>query len=217
MRIILVRHGETNWNNEDRFRGHIDVGLNPGGLAQARMVGEALRDIELDGIYSSPLSRALVTAEEIAHPRSLQVSILEAFKDFHFGAWQGLTRDEVRYRYPDVYAQWESAPHMVRIPEGETLDEVEDRVYKGLSGLVREGGDGTIVIVSHGLVNKVLLCRLLGMGTKGFWRVKQDNGAVNLFEFNGRGVKVFVMNSTFHIRSLAGVVEDMRSPLNPLG
>jgi broad specificity phosphatase PhoE len=217
MRVILVRHGQTDWNEERIFRGSIDVELNREGLEQAQIIGRRLAGTLLDAIYSSPLSRAAKTAELIASFHDLVVDFREEFTDINFGEWQGLKREAARQRYPEIYRVWEESPDKVRIPGAETLEEVRERITGGLKRILWEHTEGTVVIVSHGLTNKVLLCAVLGMGNAHFWKVKQDNGAVNIFKYTESGTKLFLMNDTSHLQSINEIVESMKDIENPLG
>jgi broad specificity phosphatase PhoE len=217
MRVILVRHGQTDWNESGVFRGRIDVKLNQRGMEQAECVGEALKNVALDAIYSSPLTRALDTAAAVSHRSGLNVRTCEAFNDMHFGDWQGLTRPEVEKRYPSLFKIWLTAPQRVEIPNGETLTRVRRRLLAGLAYLFGMHGDSTVLIVSHGLTNKVLLCAILGLYNSHFWKVKQDNAAVNVFKYTDEGSKVFLMNDTTHLRKLEDIIEDMKIIENPIG
>jgi broad specificity phosphatase PhoE len=217
MQVILVRHGQTDWNKEGIFRGRIDAKLNADGIREAQVIGEKLRGTDPDAVCSSPLSRAMDTARCIASYRGKTVKTLEEFVDMDFGLWQGLSRAQVKERYPKLFEKWVNAPERVRIPGAETLEGVRKRVLKGLDALLEEYDGGTVVIVSHGLVNKVLLCAVLGLGESHFWKIKQDNGAINLFTYSRGGTKLVLMNDTTHLKSVEGIVEGMKSPENPLG
>jgi probable phosphoglycerate mutase len=127
-RIILVRHGQTEWNRVERFRGRADVLLNDTGLAQAEATGRRVAaEWNPTAIYSSPLSRSVKTAEAIAKHFSLVVQIHSGLSDIDYGEWQGLTPDEARSRWPEIVEAWYNAPHLARIPSGETLDDVRAR------------------------------------------------------------------------------------------
>src|SRR3990172_5680950 len=125
--IILARHGETEWNVGEIFRGRIDIELNDTGIKQARRLGGYLSNRKIDAIYSSPLKRALKTAEEMARPHRLQVEIAPGLIDFEFGKWQGLSLQGVKDRYKGLYAEWMSHPDKVKIPSGESLNSVRKR------------------------------------------------------------------------------------------
>jgi broad specificity phosphatase PhoE len=217
MRVILVRHGQTDWNEGGIFRGRIDVALNRTGIRQAEIIAEVLDAVPIDAVYSSPLSRAFKTAQIIARHHDMPVQAMEAMTDIDFGEWQGLKRDEAASRYPDTYEIWETRPEKVEIPGAETLADVRKRLLDGLNDVFSKHPEGTVVIVSHGLTNKVLLCAVLGLDNSHFWKVKQDNGAINIFKYTAEGSKVFLMNGTTHFRSIGEIVEDMQSIENPLG
>ena len=217
MRVVLIRHGHTDWNEEGVFRGRIDIGLNKKGRRQADIIGRRLRNVHLDAVYSSPLSRAVETAQRIASHHGMEVQLCEELVDIDFGRWQGMKLEDVRKQYTDVYRLWETAPHRVRIPEAETFDDVRIRLLTGLNEILRLHADGTVALVSHGLTNKVLICAVLGLGNSHFWKVKQDNGAINLFKFTENGSKLFLMNDTSHLYAIEEIVEGMKYIENPLG
>ncbi len=125
--IILARHGETEWNVGEIFRGRIDIELNETGIKQAELLAEYLSDVEIDAIYSSPLKRALRTAEVIASHHKLEVEIAPGIIDLDFGQWQGLSLQEVTDKYSGLYAEWLSRPDRVKMPAGESLNDVRER------------------------------------------------------------------------------------------
>ena len=168
-RFILVRHGQTEWNRVERFRGRADVSLNDAGLAQAdatgRRVAEEWRPV---AVYTSPLSRAQVTAEAIARRIGLPVLPLDGVIDIDYGAWQGLTPDEVRGRWPDLLEAWYAAPHTVQVPGGESLAGLRERAMSAIRELASRHGDETVAVVSHTVVNRVILLAILGLGQRAF-------------------------------------------------
>jgi len=178
--IILVRHGETEWNVTEVFRGRIDIGLNETGMKQAELLAEYLRGLRIDAVYSSPLKRALTTAEKIAGCHRLEVVVTPGLIDLDFGEWQGLPRQEARGRYKELYAQWLSHPERVRMPAGESLDDVRKRAM-GVVDEVIAKYEGSVVLVSHRVVNKVLICALLGLDDAHFWNVRQDTCGLTIF------------------------------------
>jgi len=184
--IILARHGETEWNVEEVFRGRIDVELNETGIKQAELLAEYLSDLKIDTIYSSPLKRALKTAEIIAGYHKLKVEIAPGLIDLDYGKWQGLPHQEVKDKYKELYAEWINSPDKVKMPAGESLDDVRKRAI-GVVDKVIAKYDGTVVLVSHRVVNKVLICALLGLDNSHFWHIKQDTGGISTFTYeNGR-------------------------------
>jgi broad specificity phosphatase PhoE len=202
--IILVRHGQTEWNRIERFRGRADIPLNETGLAQARAVAEALvKRSNPAAIYASPLGRCIQTAEPIAAKTGLEIQPLAGIIDIDYGDWQGFTPAEVEERYPDLHHAWMKAPQTVTIPHGESLDQVRARAFSALEDAAKRHLGQSIVLVSHKVICKVLTCAVLGLDNSHFWRIEQDNGAMNIFEWRNGVYTVKLVNDTCHV---AGVV-----------
>ncbi|MBE0409609.1 MAG: histidine phosphatase family protein [Anaerolineales bacterium] len=161
-RIILVRHGQTEWNRIERFRGQADISLNEFGFQQAAATAVRIaREWQPSGVYSSPLSRAVKTAEAVAHHFNLPVQICPGLNDINYGKWQGLTPDEVMQQWPQEYHAWIHAPHTARIPGGESLDHLRQRVMDTVHQLAQRHLDETIVLVGHTVINRVILLGVL--------------------------------------------------------
>jgi len=202
-RFLLVRHGQTEWNRVERFRGRADVPLNETGLAQARATGERVAaEWEPVSVYSSPLSRAVRTAEAIAMHFGLPVQICPALADIDYGHWQGLTPDEARERWPEEVEAWFSAPQKARIPGGETLDDLRARSMSVVKELGDQHEGQTIVLVAHTVINRIILLGVLGLGNDRFWRLRQEPCAINVFEWDGADFVLVSMNDTCHLRGL---------------
>lgn len=200
-RYLLVRHGQTEWNRVERFRGRADVPLNATGLAQAAAIARRIAaEWEPAAVYASPLSRAIATAEPIAAHFGLPVVPVDGLVDIHYGAWQGLTPDEARARWPDLVAAWYSAPETVQIPGGESLAGLRDRAMTAIHALAARHADQTVVVVSHTVVNRIILLAVLGLGNDRFWRLRQDNAALNVFEFADGDFTLVSLNDTCHLR-----------------
>ena len=204
VKIVLLRHGETDWNKQEIFRGRADVDLNERGREQARAVATALRNVRINAIYSSPLRRAVETAETIAAPHRLEVRIDDGFIDFDYGAWQGLSHNEVQRRYSKLYKAWLEKPHTVRLEGGESLRSVRRRAMRSLQSIVERDDGDTVVIVSHRVVNKVILCSVLELGNSRFWHIRQDTCALNIFEWSRDGYTMRLLNDTCHLRCIQG-------------
>jgi len=200
--IILARHGETDWNASEVFRGRADVALNENGLRQAQLLGEYLGKEKIDFIYSSPLQRAVKTAEAIARTQSIDVNIVPNLNDINCGEWQGLSLREVKDKYPEIYQDWLDTPEQVRIPGGESLEDVRRRVVPFVEDAVMRRGEGRVVLVSHRAVNKVLICALLRLDNSYFWNFKLDNGGITRFNFDGDRVILISHNDTSYLKSL---------------
>ena len=195
--IILVRHGETEWNVEEIFRGRIDIELNETGIKQAELLAEYLSNVKIEAIYSSPLKRALKTAEMIANYHQLEVEIALGLIDFNYGKWQGLPHQEVRDKYKRLYTEWINSPDQVTIPGGESLNDVRKRAI-GVVDEVIAKYKGTVVLVSHRVVNKVLICALLGLDNSHFWNIRQDTCGITTFIYeNERFIPTEHNNTSF--------------------
>ena len=201
--IILVRHGQTEWNRVERFRGHADVPLNEAGLRQAEATGLRIaRQWQPAQIYSSPLSRAVKTAEAIAKHFSLPVQVHPGLIDIDYGEWQGLTPQEVQARWPAMLHSWYEHPERVNIPGGESLDSLRVRGLKTVNELVSRHTDQTIVIVGHTVINRVILLGMLRLGNERFWYIRQDNCAINVIETDGDDFILVSLNDNYHTLNL---------------
>lgn len=200
--IILARHGETEWNASEKFRGRADVPLNETGRKQAEMLGEYLGQTKIDFVYSSPLKRAIDTAGAIANRGGVEVNPVENLNDFHFGDWQGLSRREVQEQYPELYRDWLDTPEQVRIPGGESLEDVRRRAFPFVEDAVMRCGEGRIVFVSHRVIHKVLVCSLLGLNLSHFWNIRIDTCGVTRFDCGDGRLVLTGHNDTSFLHSV---------------
>jgi broad specificity phosphatase PhoE len=200
--IYLVRHGQTAWNREEIFRGRTDIPLDETGLKQAELAGEYLKEVEIEAIYSSPLSRALETAEKIARFHNLKVQPLEGIIDMSFGNWEGHAHQEIKKNDSEIYRQWVETPHLVRLPGGESLDDVRVRSMAALDEVIRKHPGKALILVSHRVVNKVLICGILGLDNSHFWQISQDPTAINLIQRRNRKYILSLMNEICHLKPL---------------
>jgi len=199
--IILARHGETEWNVGEIFRGRIDIELDETGIKQAQLLAEYLSDVKIEALYSSPLKRALRTAETIANYHQLEIEIAPGLIDFDYGKWQGLPHQEVKNKYKKLYAGWISHPHQVTIPAGESLNDVRQRAT-GVVDEVIAKYEGTVVLVSHRVVNKVLICALLGLDNSHFWNIRQDTCGITTFIYENERFILTEHNNTSYLKPL---------------
>lgn len=158
-KIALVRHGQTDWNRVNRIQGWRDIPLNSEGEKQAVQTAEQLSKLKIDAVYSSPLRRALQTAEKIAEKHGLNVMTVEEFKELRQGIWEGLLAAEARERFPSAYENWLRNPLNCPPPEGESVEDVRRRVIGAYSAILdKHSGDQTICIVSHKVVIAIIKC-----------------------------------------------------------
>jgi len=201
--LILVRHGETEWNVAEVFRGQIDIGLSETGVKQAELLAGHLSTSSIEAVYSSPLKRALKTAEAIAKPHKLKVKVEPDLIDLNFGRWQGLSHEEVKENYGELYTTWVTHPEKARMPDGETLDDVRKRVTRLVNGIIENHG-GAVVIVGHRVVNKVMLCALLGLDNSHFWKIRQDTCGISTFTCQSGQFILTKHNDTSFLKPVAG-------------
>jgi 2,3-bisphosphoglycerate-dependent phosphoglycerate mutase len=160
--VILARHGETDWNRENRFQGHADPPLNALGRTQSAELAADLAGEPIARVYTSPLRRASETAAIVAERLGLQVESLAALREIDVGAWSGLTREEVGTRFPDEYARWlERAPH--GFENGETYDELAARVVPAIHELAARHPSATLLVVTHGGPSRVVQAQAAGI------------------------------------------------------
>lgn len=212
-RLLLVRHGETDWNRQKRFQGQIDVPLNENGRRQSAQAQAFLRSVPLDGAFSSPMLRPKETAEIILQPHGgVALSLLDDLREISHGLWEGKLEEEINQEYPGLLLAWQQAPETVQMPEGENLQQVWERAIAGWQAIVKAAAalpnpSPTVLVVAHDAINKAILCYLAGLGPESFWRFKQGNGAVSVIDYpHGSDGPPIIMaaNITIH---LGGVLD----------
>lgn len=183
MKIILARHGETPWNAEGRYQGQVDIPLSPVGEGQARALAQRLRDVPITRAVASPLTRARRTAEIGLGDRAPMLGTDPGLMEIAHGEWEGLLAAEIRERDSERLTAWRDTPHDVLMPGGESLQHVLDRAWpafaRACDGL---DADDTLLVVAHDAVNRVLLCRILGLPLANLWRFRQAPTTLNLLE-----------------------------------
>lgn len=189
LRLLLVRHGETEWNRASRFQGGIDVPLNDNGRGQAQQAAAFLQDVKIDFAVSSTMLRPKETAEIILKTHSnILLDLQDDLKEISHGLWEGKLEAEIKQEYPQLLHQWQVAPETVQMPEGENLQQVWDRAIACWNAIVDSApvssNQITIgLVVAHDAINKVILCHVLGLSPEAFWCIKQGNGAVSVIDY----------------------------------
>lgn len=208
-RLLLVRHGETEWNRQKRFQGQIDIPLNDNGKRQGEQAGEFLQDVKIDAAVSSSLARPKETAEIILrHHPHLTLDTTDGLKEIGHGEWEGLYDHEIEANYPGMLAQWQQQPETVQMPGegGESLAQVWERAIATWNEIVAKysGTENpiTVLVSAHDAINKAILCHVAGLGPESFWQFKQGNGAVSVIDYpNGVDSKPVLTsaNITLHL------------------
>lgn len=198
--IVLTRHGQTEWNREERYRGQIDVPLNATGERQAAALAERLAAFPVTAIYTGPLQRAVLTGEICAMRLGLTARVLPGLLDLNLGEWQGSSPATVAAREPELYSLWLSTPAAVHFPGGESLEQVRQRAVDALETAIARHPGETVVLVAHQGVNRVLLCAVLGLGLNHYWTFRQDTCCLNIFRCQGpRRYEIVTLNDTCHM------------------
>lgn len=198
-KIVLIRHGQTEWNITGRFQGQSDVKLTETGKKQASELAERFPFNKIDAVYASDLSRAMYTAKAIADRFGLEVTPLPEVREFHFGEWEGLTYNQICEGWPAAIENFFDKPDELQAPNGESFPVVQQRAVAGINELVKKHEGQVIAIVAHGAVNRTILAEALGLPLRNLWRIRQDNTAVNVIRYDEGFRNVELVNSTFHL------------------
>ena len=167
--LILIRHGETDWNLEGRYTGQSDVPLNAKGISQAKTLANRLADEQLKAIYTSDLSRARQTAEQLAQKTASQVTVDRRLREIDQGQWEGLLFEEIRSRFQEAWERRLSQPLEVAAPGGETVGAVRARVLESLGEILNTHPRDKVAIVSHGLALAIIKVHLRGFPIEEVW------------------------------------------------
>jgi probable phosphoglycerate mutase len=206
--ILLVRHGETEWNREGRYQGRTDIPLSDTGKKQVAALGVRLAHVPVKIAYASPLSRAKTTAEAILAgripetPMWLDAGLLE----ISHGGWEGQLASDVERSHAEMFGVWRTAPgrHSPAGPDAETLGDVEARTWPVLAKACETlGPDDTALIAAHDAVNRVILCRVLGLPLERVWSFRQAPAALNVLAGPSvDALQVVRLNDSEHVAPL---------------
>lgn len=199
LEIYLIRHGLTPWNAEKRFQGHKDIALSDEGIEQAKRTRDRLQDLHFDAVYSSDLQRAYQTAQIIAKPHGIPVTPVPELREIHMGDWEGLTREEVKQGYANIFSVWRETPTRAEVPHFEGIQRVATRASQAFQALAeKHQDDERILIVSHGMLNAIILTLLNEGDLDQCHQVRQGNTAVNIITYDGKQFTCTLINSTTH-------------------
>ena len=198
-RVILIRHGETEWNLLGKYQGQTDILLSEKGREQGRLLAKHFPFDKLDAIYASDLSRAVETADFVAKKFGLKVIPDIAFREMNFGDWEGLTYEEIVLKYPKGMNHFLTRPDILQVPNGETFPILQERAVKRLRELIKIHENETIAVAAHGGVIRCMLADALEMPLKNIWRIRQYNTAVSAVVYAENPTVEFI-NNTEHLR-----------------
>ena len=201
---LLVRHGHVEGIKPERFRGRADLALTETGQWQAELLARRIASQWVPGsIYTSPLQRCIATGAAIARACGVASEPAGGLSDLDYGAWQSLTYDEARAKNPDFFETWFTAPHLVRFPAGESLQDVAARTASVLRFVVSRNATETLVLVGHDSVNRVMLTQILEMPLSAYWRFAQSPCCINEIDVTGGSFQLRRMNDTAHLDASA--------------
>lgn len=175
-RLILIRHGETDWNTEGRWQGQADVALNATGWSQAQQIAHSLDRAGITAVYSSDLQRARQTAQTLADAIGLPVFLDSRLREIHQGEWQGLLISEIQAGYAQAYQDRKQDPLRFAPPGGETAAQVRQRVVSAVQAIIHQHPGETVAVVSHGFALAVLIAHLRGAPFDRVWDLMLGNG-----------------------------------------
>ena len=201
MRLTLVRHGKTDWNDTGRCQGISDVPLNSSGIEQAEKLAFSLRDERIDHIYSSDLVRAKVTAEKIAGYHSINVNLRDDLREMDQGVLEGLYFSHIQEKYSHVLEHWRNDPETLQLPGGESLIGVQQRALDAIADIRSCFGSQNIVVVSHNMVIGTLLCSFTGSSLKKLRDYIVDEASKSVIEIYDDRFVIISLNDIDHLRS----------------
>lgn len=203
-RILLTRHGQVDGIRPARFRGRAELPLTARGLAQAESLARRIAGHwKPVAVYTSAMQRCVVTGGRVAEACGVPASVHEGLGDIDYGAWQMRTHEEVEKEAPDAYRLWRKAPHLLRFPGGESLQDVVARTADALRLVMARHGAETVVLIGHDSVNRALLLQLLDQPLSAYWKLAQDPCGLSEIEVSGAGdVRVGFLNDTSHLEGI---------------
>ena len=199
MKLLLIRHGQTDWNLLGKYQGQTDIALSGEGIRQADLLAQNFPVDTLDIIYTSDLQRAFMTAERLAEKFSAPLYADKALRELNFGAWEGLTYQEIAERWPQEVKNLFGAPEKLQIPEGETFLMLQRRAMNKIHEIRAENEGKNVAVVAHGAISKAILTALLHIPLHYVWMLRQDNTAVNILRFDDEFVSVELLNGISHL------------------
>ncbi len=209
LRIIFTRHGETQWNIEGRCQGQTDIELTEKGLSQGKILAQRLKGLKFENIYSSDLKRAYDTSLEIQRAQNEHVKIINEplLREYSFGCWEGLTSQDIRSKYLELFLQRELKPD-VEIPQAELYSQLQKRCFDFVEKCKERHSSGTVLAVTHSMFIKALIHRYFMIP----WEVlkKQmyfDNCSLTIIKIKEEKVVLETLNDTAHFQSVIDVVE----------
>ena len=201
-RILLVRHGDTDWNQVGRIQGQVDTSLSAKGLAQVRALAVRLAQIPIGAAYASDLRRAAETGQAILNGRAVTLVLAPELREFSYGAWEGLTYQDVELRYPAQYTDMQSRRLDFAPPAGESMNQLTDRVGGFLTRMRSGWADhpnDTVLLVAHGGSLRAAITCLLGFPRKAAWSLWLATASLSIIDVTRDNQVLRLLNDTSHL------------------
>ena len=201
--IYFVRHGQTDWNKLGLFRGRADRGLDDVGLRQGQLVSQGLEGSKgIKKLYSSPMRRCLETFSNLsAKMRHKPIFSIPGLIDIDYGDWQGLGKQEVAQKWPELWEKWHSDPFGVEFPNGESLKAVQERGLKAVKDIIQDANGATVAVCTHRVMLKALFCGFVQASSpQAFYTFKLDPASISIVRYNGDLPIIESINDTRHVR-----------------
>lgn len=203
MRLIVVRHGETLYNIQNRITGQSDVALSPLGERQAELVGAYLTNEKIDVIVASDLQRTRATAQAIAHAHNLPIHDDADLREIAMGEWEGHNTEEITALFADTQVKWRADATNYAIPGGgENLTQVHTRIARAVERWYKQYPDATVVWATHGGFIGLLACHMLGLDISRRWQFRHDNASITEFQLKSERVILVRLNETAHLTDI---------------
>ena len=198
--FYFIRHGETEWNAAGRLCGRTDVPLSEAGRRQARLLAARLKPVPFEAMYTSPLRRALETASILGQAIGRESTVDNRLVELSYGSWEGRTYEESNLANPDIYASWQADPASAAPPEGESGEQLIQRIKPFLADMVQRHPFGNVMVVCHRTVCRLLACHIMGVPLAEYRKhIPMENAALNIFETRKGKWRVAVLNDTSHL------------------
>ena len=218
IKLILIRHGESDGNAQRKFSGFQDVKLTEKGIWQAKRLARRLEGVQVDAFYCSDLKRARRTAEIIFGDRGEDIVVSPNLREINFGIWEGMTFEEIKSREGAKFTSWmENPDEKSIIPQGESLAILNERVMTEVNRILQEHRneekDKTIAIVCHGGAIRIILCNALNLELKNLWFIEQNSTALNIIDYYDNRGFISLLNDTSHLEDWweSGLIEEKRN------
>lgn len=203
--LILMRHGHVEGIQPKRFRGRAELPLSTLGERQAHALAQRVAArFSPVALYTSPMARTIATGTPIAQALGLSSTVLDGLHDLDYGQWQGLTHEDVSKRWPQLYNCWYNTPHMLRFPNGESLQDLVARTADGLREVLQRhpNRSDVVLMIGHDSVNRALLLQLLDQPLSAYWRLAQDPCCINQIDIHNGEITIGCVNDTAHLETL---------------